>query len=78
MKCPRCNTGMITGDVIWKCPYPGAFYPDKAEDSNRTHQMKLLFGSKDAISFYDTDEAWYCPQCKKALVILNTEKQEPH
>lgn len=69
MKCPICTQEMIAGDIVCKTAAGPTLYPRKAEESELKHFGKMFFGSKEAIKAYDLDEGWYCPNCKKVMVI---------
>lgn len=69
MKCPICDAKMIQGDVVCKTGAGPTLYPKNTEDSELKHFAKMFFGSKDSIKAHELDEGWYCPNCKKVIVI---------
>ena len=69
MKCPICNTEMLSGDVVCKIGAAPTLYLKNSEDSELKHFTKMFFGSKDSIKTHELDEGWYCSNCKKVIVI---------
>lgn len=74
MKCPICNKEMIRGDILFKTPWPGAFYPEGSKDTVSRYNLKLISSSESAIGFFGADEGWYCEDCKKVVAILSTDR----
>lgn len=72
MKCPLCGSEMLAGNLILK-PYPGTLYPKHENESGSKHKLKMLFGSKDAISLSDEGEGWYCSDCNKVIALLEAK-----
>ena len=74
MNCPICTRPMQKGDILFKTPRPGTFFPQQSGETPAQHRKKLWFGSKDSIGFSGADEGWYCAECKKVVAILRTDK----
>lgn len=71
MKCPICTAEMIAGDIVCKTGAGPTLYPRKAGEEELKHFGKMFFGSKESIKAHDLDEGWYCPNCKKVMVLWN-------
>jgi len=69
MKCPVCNTDLIGGEVICRTHSAPTLHPHTPDDNEWQKTKKLLFGSKEMIKTNHLDEGWYCPACKKVLVL---------
>ena len=71
MQCPICNGEMITGDIVCKTGAGPTFYPRKAGETELKHICRMFFGSRESIKAHDLDGGWYCPNCKKVMVLWN-------
>ena len=71
MQGPICNGEMITGDIVCKTGAGPTFYPRKAGETELKHICRMFFGSRESIKAHDLDEGWYCPNCKKVMVLWN-------
>lgn len=71
MQCPICNGEMITGDIVCKTGAGPTFYPRRVGETELKHISRMFFGSRESIKAHDLDEGWYCPNCKKVMVLWN-------
>lgn len=76
MNCPICTKPMQRGDILFKTPWPGAFYPQQPGETPAQRKKKMWFGSKDCIGFSGAEESWYCADCKKVVAMLRTDKDD--
>lgn len=76
MRCPVCDTDMITGEIVCKAGAGPTLYPRKPGDSDVQYFAELFFGGRDPIRPAALDEGWYCPKCEKIIVIWSAKPKE--
>lgn len=79
MKCPLCGKEMEIGSVerIGLGGYDNKYYYIPEEYTDNPHKIKKLMEKKKikvSINLANECTAWHCSECKKVIMMMDSEK----